>query len=439
MAALKAVSSEPDTVEAMERLMIAHTSALEARLEAKFAQTMPVPADTLKSIVTRLTAAPTNWHQSVVYFATLPREDVDAARAWLAMAASVLMVLGQCLVAVGVFVGTATPSCENNDQCTLKGAFCFADESRCQFCSASIPIDNPVEQVLEPATLNRTLVEQVCAEPTDRTFIEWRCTTACYDHTHTHTHWERHSVASWCAACVHPLDMTVNPVTIDSHTAANVAAMGGFDWVALLLATFTVALTVIAELKDIALVAIAVRHGHEKLRPSWRFALALIGAIRRWVFLQALVLSVPFLVLLRGGDALSVCFNTVAVLFLCEIDNFTYVTLLNERVRSRIEERGRLELCDTEVKALARSNAAHVGFLMVNVSAFVWVANTEFMLIPLSAFWLAAMVEVFFDHFELKANGSLVQTCARIAKVTGAWSLGIFAWFSLWGGSWGGS
>jgi hypothetical protein len=41
--------------------------------------------------------------------------------------------------------------------------------------------------------------------------------------------------------------------------------------------------------------------------------------MRRWVFLPILVATVPMLVLLKGGDALSVCFNTIAILFLTEV------------------------------------------------------------------------------------------------------------------------
>ena len=41
--------------------------------------------------------------------------------------------------------------------------------------------------------------------------------------------------------------------------------------------------------------------------------------MRRWVFLPVLVAAVPWLVLFKGGDALSVCFNTIAILFLTEV------------------------------------------------------------------------------------------------------------------------
>jgi hypothetical protein len=50
-------------------------------------------------------------------------------------------------------------------------------------------------------------------------------------------------------ACVHPIDGTVDPLTSSGLTAANVAAMGIFDWAALLFATCIAALAIVGELK----------------------------------------------------------------------------------------------------------------------------------------------------------------------------------------------
>jgi hypothetical protein len=151
--------------------------------------------------------------------------------------------------------------------------------------------------------------------------------------------------------CVHPIDGTVDPLTNFSLMAANVAAMGTLDWAALLFAASIAALVVVGELKvccfhsllslacsrsiclnigpsltkrarcnqDIALCAIAIAHAGDRLgRGSW-LALTLLGGVRRWVFLPVLVAAVPALVVIKGGDALSVCFNTIAILFLTEV------------------------------------------------------------------------------------------------------------------------
>ena len=49
--------------------------------------------------------------------------------------------------------------------------------------------------------------------------------------------------------CVHPIDGTVDPLTFQSLSAANLAAMGIVDWAALLFATCIAALAVVGELK----------------------------------------------------------------------------------------------------------------------------------------------------------------------------------------------
>ena len=131
------------------------------------------------------------------------------------------------------------------------------------------------------------------------------------------------------------------------------------------------ALSLFLRAQDIELCATAIRHAGDRIAPAYRFALSLLGGMRRWTFLPTLTLAAPFLVLLKGGDALSVCFNTVAVLFLCEIDNLLYAILLPERERARVEVEGRVELGEAEAAALMRSKAVHVAVLVVAVPCAV--------------------------------------------------------------------
>ena len=84
----------------------------------------------------------------------------------------------------------------------------------------------------------------------------------------------------------------------------NVAAMGTFDWVALVFATVMVAMAVNQELKDIELVSIAIEQAGDKLNCGWRIALTVLNGFRRWVFLPALMMDVPLLVMFKGGESL---------------------------------------------------------------------------------------------------------------------------------------
>ena len=52
---------------------------------------------------------------------------------------------------------------------------------------------------------------------------------------------------------------------------------------------------------DIQLCSLAILRAADKLSARWRFALMLVGGVRRWFFLPSLVISVPTLVMWRGG------------------------------------------------------------------------------------------------------------------------------------------
>jgi hypothetical protein len=81
------------------------------------------------------------------------------------------------------------------------------------------------------------------------------------------------------------------------------------------------ALSVHCVTQDITLCAIAIAHAGDRLSCGSRLTLNLLGIVRHWVFLPALVGSVPIMVMYQGGDALSVSFNTIAILFLTEVTN----------------------------------------------------------------------------------------------------------------------
>ena len=225
------------------------------------------------------------------------------------------MVLLQSATAYGVMMGTMAPSCVTSDQCGAD-MYCATDpgghKGGCEFCGG-------IPDIIEES--NVTLVQH--------------CSPPYYTYSHEmdaagnlvvglgqrDTEPNR---ASWCEACVHA-DGTVAPTTIDSFMASNLDGMFFFDNVALVFAAFVVAFTVVGELKDIELCSMAVAHAGDKLSKGWRLALGFLLWMRRWVFLQGLMLNVPVLVVMKGGDALSVCLNTVAILFMCDVDNIALI------------------------------------------------------------------------------------------------------------------
>jgi hypothetical protein len=92
--------------------------------------------------------------------------------------------------------------------------------------------------------------------------------------------------------------------------------MFGGDWAAFLLVALVVGLYCVGELCQITF---ENRGGRDA--PIWiQSAMLILGAIRQYCFLPVLCRIVAMLVLHRGSDAISICFNGVAVLFLLGID-----------------------------------------------------------------------------------------------------------------------
>eukprot|EP01051_Picozoa_sp_SAG22_P006936 SAG22_NODE_470_length_10142_cov_13.947227_10_plen_456_part_00 len=406
------VLMEQRTEEKMEAVR-AEMRAEIAAAQLGVAETGTALVSAVRGVVARLTETPTNFHQATVHFlATDALEDAAMARrAPLLYAGSLAMVLLQSVTALGVLVGTIMPSCATSDQCGA-GTFCTVGfpGPRCNYCGIHGPVGEDIA--------NLTLVAEVCALPYADVVEEW---IGDEETGETETAiWPNTTVASWCEACVRN-DGTVDPLTQDSLMAGNVAAMGPFDNVALVFAAFIVAFTVVGELKDIELCSMAVAHAGDKLSKGWRLALGFLLWMRRWVFLPPLVMNVHGLVLYKGGDALSICLNTVAILFMCDIDNIAFDLALGERVRARVEDAGRVELDDGEAAGLARTKAVHAVLLVLAMLVGVWIGGAVgFFGTPL-AFMFGGVAEAF------GPGVSAAETAKRVGKVLAAWLLGFCA------------
>ena len=93
--------------------------------------------------------------------------------------------------------------------------------------------------------------------------------------------------------------------------------MGMYDWVAVFISSYIIGLTIGGEITDIFLCEkLEERSG---LSARWKAAFAFINRTRAHVFLSLVLMTVPAVILTRGGSALDVCFNTVAILFLFEV------------------------------------------------------------------------------------------------------------------------
>ena len=107
-----------------------------------------------------------------------------------------------------------------------------------------------------------------------------------------------------------------------------------------------------------------------------------------------------------------------------QIDNAAYAVGLSERVRTRVEEFGRVELRDAEAAALVRSKAVHVALLVGVMLVTVWAGDAEgvlsAILIAFLAFWLGGVAEAV-----ATPGAGAAEKAKGVGKATGAATLGL--------------
>lgn len=273
---------------------------------------------------------------TAVYSSTCHRADsaAESMRARRLMLGGWTMVMLQCVTVLAVLLGTSLPRCAVNSHCSsIDGGlewFCTGGDAevlvnRCVLCSGA-PLAHPVAG--PPPQLDKTGL--VLNDPYDERFAGKYNLSAVSEYCR---HPATELAQNWCAGCVNLGNaMSVKLTTEADIRRHHVWAMGASDWAALLLCTVLVALGISHELQDIdlctfVLTGAAQVHresllkdglgadaGTENTRAfSSMPAGLLLPFIRRWVLLPAIVATVPFLVVMKGGDATNVCFNSVGM------------------------------------------------------------------------------------------------------------------------------
>ena len=159
-----------------------------------------------------------------------------------------------------------------------------------------------------------------------------------------------------CKRCFDPEERTFYYGSESATTSAVVQAMRLGDWVSLFLVSTIIAASTAAELRDIKLTELSARGssgGEGCCIPGcgfcgcgsvWHVLMTIAQMSRQFVLLPNLAMLTPALIFNKGGDALGICFNAVAILFLLQIDNQLYEYAMPEEMREEVERKGRLEL-----------------------------------------------------------------------------------------------
>ena len=261
---------------------------------------------TLNVIATR---EPTSFHQATIYFGL--RDDTPPRRKYGFLAISVGIVFLQCFVATGFAVATVYSSCSVNSECG-RGHFCAW--GNCNDC------ENELEN---------------CCQTNS---------TECYSN-------EVEKVKEdMCSACMTDRGFE----TLENVRKDRVDSMKAQDWITLTLASIVVAFAVFGEIRDAMLCDVTLRDiaKRRKVPCGWRLSFGALNHMRLFVFLPNIVLSIVGLILAEGGNIKEICLNTVAVLFLVEIDNLAFNFGLGEASRMEAEQHCRVSVGARDLRSI---------------------------------------------------------------------------------------
>jgi len=346
-------------------------------------------APTLHHLATR---EPTSFHQTTIYYG-LVRQDTPPRRKYGLLAASIGIVFLQCFVATGLSTGIYYFTCAEHSDCTSRGNFC--DSGICDWCYESI--------------------HEEC------------CTT-----NSTDTCWlDGIDREDMCAACTGSKGWIIFQDVVKDR----VDAMLIQDWVTLFLASLVVSFALFAEMRDCMLCEIALREisKRREVPRGWRYAIRGLNFARYFLLLPSIVNSVVALVLNDGGAVKHVCLNTVAVLFLLEVDNLAFLHGLGERTRMEAEQHAHSGARVTEDDLQLMGVVKLVCVILIPCTVLVGVCGHSWVPDEPDTFIIAfsplPSIAVLFVQRVMASRRKLKGACSGLG-----WAILNYSMYGVWGG-----
>ena len=342
---------------------------------------------TLKAIATR---EPTSFHQATIYYG-LERQDTPPRRKYGLLATSIGIVFLQCFVATGLGQGVTLSTCSEHSDCS-RGTFC--DEGICDWC------------YLEYKPCCRTNSTRTCVIAEKER--EGMCTTCT-----TSKGWE-----------------TFQDVVKDRMDSMLVQ-----DWITLLLASIVVAFAVFAEIRDCMLCEITLREisKRREVPRGWRYAIRGLNYVRYILLLPNIIVSVMSLVHEDGGRVKYVCLNTVAVLFILEVDNMAFLHGLGERTRMEAEQQSHSGARMTEEDLRIMGVVKLVCVVLIPCSVLVGVCSHSWNPDEPDTFIMAfsplPSIAVLFVQRVMASRRKLKGACSGLG-----WAILNYSMYGVWGG-----
>ena len=376
---LKVSPAAEDTSEAKAPLL--DLEAIERRVRTL--ETTPAQQTidaTLSAIATR---EPTSFHQATIYFGL--RDDTPPRRKYGFLAVSVGIVFLQCFVATGFAVATVHSSCSVTTECS-RGQYCAWGS--CNTC-------------------------------------DWELRTCCATNsTECYSNEVEKVKEDMCSACMTDRGFE----TIEDVWKDRVDSMLAQDWITLTLASIVVAFAVFGEIRDAMLCDVTLRDitKRRKVPCGWRLSFGALNHMRLFVFLPNIVSSIVGLVLAEGGNIKEICLNTVAVLFLVEIDNLSFNFGLGEASRMEAEQHCRVSVGARDLRSIDVIKALCLITIPLTILALVSSTSYSeaFLCAPLPMLLIAVVQSLEASRYTFKgACLGLFYALAGYVLAIGFWAL----------------
>ena len=196
-----------------------------------------------------------------------------------------------------------------------------------------------------------------------------------------------------------------------------------------------VAFAVFAEIRDCMLCEIALREisKRREVPRGWRYAINGLNYARYIFLLPNIIYSVMALVYEDGGRVKYVCLNTVAVLFLLEVDNLAFLHGLGERTRMEAEQHSHAGARVTEEDLRIMGVAKIVCVVLIPCTVLVGVRGHSWVPDEPDTFIIAfpplPSIAVLFVQRVMASRRKLKGACSGLG-----WAILNYSMYGVWGG-----
>ena len=285
---------------------------------------------------------PSSIHHAITAGAFVRQGKPIAQVGLLLLSASIVTL--QIMALTAIFTGVSRPTCSTSDDCPISGMYCLTGRYG-KYCGRCTQAMLPLAAICCSGDKFDIGQTDMCA-PAIATAGE-----------------DPRNGPPYCAACS-------GGSLLQDELKVRMNQIRPMDTVVIIITLIVVIAAIAAEARDVhvcGLLRIQLTNGRYHDLMSLNAGFAVVECVRLGICLPFVFLTVPELIAFRGQDAVNVCMNTVAVLFVLELDDIIYAQILDESTRSHYEEKHVIVLSKRDAKWLKGSRVIYMVLTFVSV------------------------------------------------------------------------